>query len=100
MREAQRGYRSPRPGIQLGLSWFTLTRGPLTVLGHNGGTAGYSSYIAFDPNTRAGVVVLANSGGFEYADKIGRDLLNPERRPLIPIPAEAPPTPRSGEDQT
>ena len=31
----------------------------------------------------AGVVVLANSGDFEYADKIGRDLLSPEQRPLI-----------------
>jgi CubicO group peptidase (beta-lactamase class C family) len=64
-----------------------MTRGPLTLVGHNGGTAGYSTYVAFNPNTRAGVVVLANSGGFEYADKIGRELLNPERRPLVAKPA-------------
>ena len=60
-----------------------MTRGPLTLSRHNGGTAGYSTYIAFNPDTRAGVVVLANSGGFDYADKIGRDLLNPERPPSI-----------------
>ncbi len=91
MRDAYRGYRSPRPGMQSGLGWMSMTRAPLTLVGHNGGTAGYSTYIAFDPNTRAGVVVLANTSGFEYADKIGRDLLNPEKRPLIAKPAQAPP---------
>ena len=90
MRDARRGYHLPRPGVQVGLGWMTMTRGPLTLVGHNGGTAGYSTYVVFDPETRAGVVVLANSGGFEYADKIGRELLNPERRPLIARPAQAP----------
>ncbi|HYJ83484.1 MAG TPA: serine hydrolase domain-containing protein [Allosphingosinicella sp.] len=91
MREARRGYHLPRPGVEVGLGWMTMTRGPLTLVGHNGGTAGYSTYVAFNPGTRAGVVVLANSGDFEYADKIGRELLNPERRPLIATPAQAPP---------
>ena len=81
MRDAHRGHHTPRPGMQVGLGWMTMARAPLTMVGMNGGTAGYSASLAFDPNTRAGVVVLANSGGFEYADKIGRDLLNPERRP-------------------
>ena len=81
MRDAHRGYYVPRPGMQVGLGWMTMSRAPLTLVGANGGTAGYSTSVAFDPNTRAGVVGLANSGGFEYADKIGRDLLNPERRP-------------------
>lgn len=89
MRDAHRGYRSPRPGVELGLGWMTMTRGPLTLVGHNGDTAGYSTYVAFDPRTRAGVVVLANSGGFEFSDSIGRELLNPERRPLIARPAQA-----------
>jgi CubicO group peptidase (beta-lactamase class C family) len=89
MREARHRHRSPRDGIQMGLGWMTMTRGPLTLVGHNGGTAGYSAYVAFDPQTRAGVVVLANSGGFDYADRIGRDLLNRERRPLTAGPAQA-----------
>jgi D-alanyl-D-alanine-carboxypeptidase/D-alanyl-D-alanine-endopeptidase len=80
MRDAHRGHHIPRPGMQVGLGWMTMTRGPLNLVGLSGGTAGYSSFIAFDPGTRAGVVVLANSGGFEYADRIGRELLNPERR--------------------
>lgn len=83
MREAHRGYHLPRPGMGVGLGWMTMKRGALNLVGNRGGTAGYSTFIAFDPETRAGVVVLANSGDFEYADKIGRDLLNPERRPLI-----------------
>ena len=91
MRDARRGRHVPRRGIQVGLGWMTMTRGPLTLVGHNGGTAGYSTYVAFDPATRAGVVVLANSGDFDYADKIGRELLDPERRPLVagPEPAKA-----------
>lgn len=80
MRDAQRGHRSPRPGVELGLGWLGMTRGALTLVGHNGDTAGYSTYIAFDPRARAGVVVLANSGGFEHADAIGRELLDPARR--------------------
>lgn len=97
LRDARRGHHSPRPGMQVGLGWITVTRGPFTMTGHNGGTAGYSTYIAFDLNARAGVVVLTNSGGFEYADKIGRDLLNPERRPLIAKAAQAPPAATAAE---
>ena len=84
LRDAHRGHHVPRPGMGVGLGWMNTKRGALNLVGHNGGTAGYSTFIGFDPETRAGVVVLANSGGFEYSDKIGRDLLNPERRPLIP----------------
>lgn len=91
IRDAHRGHHIPRPGMGVGLGWMTMKREPLNLVGLSGGTAGYSTFVAFDPETRAGVVVLANSGGFEYADKIGRELLNPARRPLIPTPAEAPP---------
>ncbi len=92
MQDARRAYRpGPRPGAQLGLGWMSMTRGPLTLMGHGGGTAGYSTYVAFDSQTRAGVVVLANSGDFEYSDYIGRELLNSERRPLHASPAQEPP---------
>jgi CubicO group peptidase (beta-lactamase class C family) len=88
MRDAHRGNHSPRPGMEVGFGWMTMKRGALNLVGSRGGSAGYSTFIAFDPDTRAGVVVLANSGDFEYADKIGRDLLNPERRPLIAAEAK------------
>jgi CubicO group peptidase (beta-lactamase class C family) len=89
MRDAHRGHHNPRPGMEVGLGWMSVTRGPLTIVGLNGGTAGYSTYLAFNPNARAGVVVLANSGDFEYSDKIGRELLNPERRASNTKPAQA-----------
>lgn len=75
MRDAARAYANPRPGMEVGLGWMTMRRAPLVLVGLNGGTTGYSSSVAFDPDARAGVVVLANSGKFEYADKIGRELL-------------------------
>lgn len=99
MRDAHRAHHSPRPGMEVGLGWMTMRRAPLTLVGLNGGTAGYSTFVAFDPETRAGVVVLANSGGFEYADKIGRELLNPERRPSSATPAKAPPAATASEPQ-
>jgi CubicO group peptidase (beta-lactamase class C family) len=99
MRDARRGHHLPRPGVEVGLGWMTVARGPLTLVGHNGGTAGYSTYVAFDPGTGAGVVVLANSGDFEYADKIGRELLDPGRRPLIASPAQAPPAAAAAESK-
>ncbi|UVI38394.1 serine hydrolase domain-containing protein [Qipengyuania spongiae] len=83
LREAHRAHRpGPKPGITIGLAWMTIERDNRTMLGHNGGTAGYSTYIAFDPVTRAGIVVLSNSGDFDYADRIGRDLLQPTRTDL------------------
>jgi D-alanyl-D-alanine-carboxypeptidase/D-alanyl-D-alanine-endopeptidase len=101
MREAHRGHRSPRPGVDLGLGWMSMTRGSFTLLGMNGGTAGYSTSIAINPNARAGVVVLANSGKFEYADKIGRELLNPDREASTTTPARAEPaaTPAKGNQR-
>jgi CubicO group peptidase (beta-lactamase class C family) len=43
------------------------------ALWHNGGTAGYASYLAFSRNHRTGVILLANS---DYApDPTGRKLL-------------------------
>lgn len=43
------------------------------VLWHNGGTAGFASYLAFSKQHRAGVVLLANSD--VAPDAIGRALL-------------------------
>ncbi|MGE0377679.1 MAG: serine hydrolase domain-containing protein [Planctomycetaceae bacterium] len=50
------------------------------VLWHNGGTGGYASYMAFQRETRQGVVLLANSD--KAPDAVGRKLL----RCLKPTP--------------
>lgn len=97
MRDAHRAQHSPRPGMEMGLGWMTMRRGSINQVGNRGGSAGYSSYIAFDPATSAGVVVLANTGDFEYADKIGRELLDPEQRPLVAGPSRTPPAATAAE---
>jgi CubicO group peptidase (beta-lactamase class C family) len=58
---------------KVGLHWMIHTTW------HNGGTAGYRSYIGFDPARRTGVVVLANRAN--GVDRIGQHLLDP-RTPI------------------
>ena len=46
-----------------GLAWYRQNVGDRTiVVGHTGGTAGYRTFIGFDPEKRVGLVVLTNSG--------------------------------------
>lgn len=53
----------------------------MQLMGHGGGTAGYSAFIGFDVRQRRGVVVLCNQqGGPLHAGSIGWVLL--QRRPL------------------
>lgn len=89
MRDAHRGHRpGPNGRFQMGLAWMPRTSDGRTLLGHAGGTAGFSTFIAFDPDARVGVVVLTNSGDFDYADYIGRALLDPQRRTEVSLSPE------------
>lgn len=72
------------PGMSIGLGWHILSIGEQRIVWHNGGTAGFRTFIAFDADTRVGVVVLTNSA--HGADDIGFHLLNPAL-PLAPAPA-------------
>ncbi len=56
-----------------GLGWFTSTVGGRDITWQNGATGGFTSYIAFDRDSRRGVVVLANTD--RSVDTIGRQLL-------------------------
>ena len=53
-------------GLQMGLAWLVkkLTKqdGGHDLIWHNGGTAGYSSFVGFVKETKTGVVVLCNTG--------------------------------------
>ncbi len=49
----------PDPGI--GLGWFLTKSFENNVIGHGGGTGGFQSYVAFEPQRKRGVVVLSNS---------------------------------------
>lgn len=76
--------RAPAGSMSIGLNWLMLHEGADTIIWHNGGTAGYRTYAAFDPSQKTGVVVLTNSGG-AGADDIGMHLLDPAV-PLAPKP--------------
>ena len=69
--------------MSIGLNWLIRNVGDEKILWHNGGTAGFRTFIGFDPDKGVGVVVLTNSG--HGADDIGLHLLNPEI-PLAPPP--------------
>ena len=76
------GTRPLRPtdsaATSIGLSWhITQTHGK-RITWHNGGTGGYRSFIGFDPDARAGVVVLTNRSTPGGPDDIGMHLLDPE----------------------
>ena len=60
---------------KIGLAWQIREGDGPTLLFHNGGTGGFSSVIAFDPETAAGVVILANSASFWRREDIAVRLL-------------------------
>lgn len=62
-------------GESIGLAWMLgkLPRSDRKVVWHNGGTGGFHSFIGFLPESRAAVVVLANSK--LSIEKIGYDVL-------------------------
>jgi serine-type D-Ala-D-Ala carboxypeptidase/endopeptidase len=55
-------HRSFRRGTTaIGLGWLHLRRKDRTTVWHNGGTVGFGSFAAFDPDGDAAVVILSNS---------------------------------------
>ena len=57
----------------IGLGWSIINNGKKNIIGHNGGTDGFASFIGFDSDSHKGVVLLTNSQ--ELVDKIGLDIL-------------------------
>jgi D-alanyl-D-alanine-carboxypeptidase/D-alanyl-D-alanine-endopeptidase len=66
------------PNLAIALGWHVLTMHGKDLVWHNGGTAGYRTFIGFDPRSRVGVVVLSNAGTAAGPDDIGRHLLDTE----------------------
>jgi len=74
--------------LQIALGWHVLRAHGRDIVWHNGGTAGYRTFIGFDPAARSGVVVLSNAGTAAGPDDIGRHLLDPQL-PLVAAAAPA-----------
>lgn len=85
LRDAHEVRETLGESVEIGLNWITRTTDGQRIVWHNGGTAGFRTFIGFDPDAEVGVVVLTNSG--IGADDIGFHLLNPD------IPLAPPPTP-------
>jgi CubicO group peptidase (beta-lactamase class C family) len=75
-------------GLEVALGWHVLTAHGHEIVWHNGGTAGYRTFIGFDRAARSGVVVLSNAGTAAGPDDIGRHLLDPQL-PLLALAAPA-----------
>lgn len=73
--------------MRIGLGWHILAGHERRIVWHNGGTGGFRTLIAFDPDARIGVVVLANST--HGIDDVGFHLLDPS------LPLAPPSRPRS-----
>jgi CubicO group peptidase (beta-lactamase class C family) len=81
--------RGLRPGHSVGLAWqlHDDRKLNLTVIGKEGGTRGFSSYIGLIRGEPTGVVVLANSVATE-TPQIGRQILGLlARKPQPPAPS-------------
>jgi CubicO group peptidase (beta-lactamase class C family) len=64
------------PGMEIAYAWHVQTKNGNSIIWHNGGTGGYRTYMAFDPKSRTGVVVLSNVSSAAGPDDIGRHLLD------------------------
>lgn len=85
MRASHQVRESAGQDMSVGLGWHILSVGEQRIVWHNGGTGGFRTIIAFDPEAQVGVIVLTNSA--HGADDIGFHLINPE------LPLALPPTP-------
>jgi CubicO group peptidase (beta-lactamase class C family) len=75
MKEAQKPRaEAGSKAMAIGLAWHLKRSGERVLIWHNGGTGGFHSFCGFDPATKTGVVVLANST--EDIDDIGLHLLD------------------------
>jgi hypothetical protein len=75
------------PGLEIALGWHIFVAHGKEIVWHNGGTAGYRTFIGYDPAARTGVVVLSNTSTAAGPDDIGRHLLDPESPLLAPAQA-------------
>jgi D-alanyl-D-alanine-carboxypeptidase/D-alanyl-D-alanine-endopeptidase len=67
--------RRPIDGSEQALGWVVTGKGEDELVTHEGSTWGYASYIAWEPGTRVGVVVLSNQ--LTAVADIGNHLLKP-----------------------
>ena len=65
--------RGPKGRVTLGLGWHVMSPGEDEILWHNGGTAGFRSFLGMSPKSGVAVIVLSSCGS--SVDEIGLNLL-------------------------
>jgi CubicO group peptidase (beta-lactamase class C family) len=83
--------RRPAGQMQIGLAWLIHSTHGREIAFHDGATAGFRSFVGYDPKERIGVVVLANASTRVGVNDIGLHLLNPK----LPLANPEPPTERT-----
>ncbi len=70
---------TPVDGPAMGLGWPVLAVGANTIIAHDGGTGGFSSFIAVDKTRKRAVVVLADTSisSFGFINELALHLLDP-----------------------
>ena len=78
----------------VGLGWHIAKAGGADVIWHNGGTAGFRTFVAYLPDAKLGVVALTNVSTEDGVDDIGMHLI--AETPLVPVgtPSITPTRPR------
>lgn len=75
--DADLGGSASLAGTRVGYGWHVTSRDGQTVVWHNGGTGGFSSFAGFNPATRQCVVILVSAGGVaQTATQAGFALLD------------------------
>jgi CubicO group peptidase (beta-lactamase class C family) len=83
MRVAQEPRRPVGDGRQrIGLAWRTTNVNGRSIVMHGGGTGGFDTEVAFDPERHVGVVILTNST--DYGGNLGQDLIGGSLPPTLP----------------
>ncbi len=68
-------WQGPTPNVRTALGWAVLMLGERRIVLHDGGTGGHRAMMAYDPQTRQGVVVLTNAAAEPGASDMALHLL-------------------------
>jgi len=60
---------------EMGLGWVRTARDGVTIVWHNGGTGGYSTFLGFSPERDRGVVILTNVGFLREIDDLAMEAI-------------------------
>ncbi len=78
--------RRPAGQAAIGLGWIIMSAHGREIVGHNGATGGFRSFVGYARQERIGVVVLSNASATTGIDDIGFHLLNPKAPLANPEP--------------